>query len=296
METKTKKFPSILSSFWLKIIGIVTMLFDHFGRIAYMDYLGNVGGRSNSWFNYGYFNTFTIIGRIAFPIFAFLIVEGMIHTKKPLLYLLRLFILTEVINVGYGLFTLISTGSYEFMVMSSTLDNPIIILFIGALTIYFLKDQRIWFKLFALIPITFTLLCSFDIIPFNLSYSLYGLILIILFYLSIPLSKLFIKLYASMSGLDKEMLEDNYLFLARKLISALLMIIFSILIVFTNPIWNGHNFFVGDAPKQLWAMFSLIPIILYSGERGYSAKWFKYGNYLFFPLHIVILFILFYLI
>lgn len=52
-----------MSSFVLKIIAIISMVFDHGGYVLF---------KSISPFNY--------IGRIAFPIFAFQISEGYIHT------------------------------------------------------------------------------------------------------------------------------------------------------------------------------------------------------------------------
>ena len=53
-----------MSVFVLKLIGIISMLFDHTGYIIYKNF---------SFMNY--------IGRFAFPIFAFLITEGFIHTR-----------------------------------------------------------------------------------------------------------------------------------------------------------------------------------------------------------------------
>lgn len=54
-----------MSSFVLKIIAVITMFIDHlgytlFGKFSYLNY----------------------IGRISFPIFAFQISEGYIHTKS----------------------------------------------------------------------------------------------------------------------------------------------------------------------------------------------------------------------
>ena len=54
-----------MSSFVLKIIAIITMFCDHLGDAIY---------KRISPFNY--------IGRIAFPIFAFQISEGFLHTKN----------------------------------------------------------------------------------------------------------------------------------------------------------------------------------------------------------------------
>ena len=61
-----------MSSFVLKIIAVITMFIDHlgytiFGKFSYLNY----------------------IGRISFPIFAFQISEGYIHTKNLKKYFMR---------------------------------------------------------------------------------------------------------------------------------------------------------------------------------------------------------------
>ena len=45
--------------------------------------------------------------------------------------------------------------------------------------------------------------------------------------------------------------------------------------------------------------FAIVPgllLLLYNGKRGYNAKWFEYGGYIFYPLHLGILALVFYLI
>lgn len=100
-----------MSAFGLKIIAIITMIIDHLGYAIFGEF---------SFFNY--------IGRIAFPIFAFQISEGYIHTKNLKKYFLRLF-----------LFAIIS--QIPFMLFHSILSNELYLnifftLFLGLLSIY----------------------------------------------------------------------------------------------------------------------------------------------------------------
>ncbi|MBQ7801704.1 MAG: TraX protein [Oscillospiraceae bacterium] len=63
-----------LSQEGLKIIACVTMLLDHIGAV----FCSGVGLR--------------IVGRLAFPIYCFLLAEGVCHTKNPKKYALRLLV------------------------------------------------------------------------------------------------------------------------------------------------------------------------------------------------------------
>ena len=76
-----------MSSFVLKIIAIITMFIDHLGYAIF-----------------GKFSCFNYIGRLSFPIFAFQISEGYIHTKNLKKYFLRLFLFALVSQIPFMLF------------------------------------------------------------------------------------------------------------------------------------------------------------------------------------------------
>ena len=83
-----------MSSFVLKMIAIISMFIDHIGYVIF-----------------GKFSYFNYIGRLAFPIFAFQISEGYIHTKNLKKYFLRLFLFAIISQIPFMLFhNLISTG------------------------------------------------------------------------------------------------------------------------------------------------------------------------------------------
>ena len=90
MPLATRKRP--VSAYTLKWVALVTMVIDHIGVISY-DWLG-WGGR---------YLTFRFIGRIAFPIFAFLLVEGFQHTRSRWTYLRNLLIFAAISELPYDL-------------------------------------------------------------------------------------------------------------------------------------------------------------------------------------------------
>ena len=61
----------VLSGFILKILAIVFMTFDHIGAFLHLSGISDV-----------FATILRILGRLAFPLFIFLLVEGVRHTKS----------------------------------------------------------------------------------------------------------------------------------------------------------------------------------------------------------------------
>lgn len=82
-----------LSQEGLKLLACVTMLIDHIGATLVLRMLQTMPVR-NEQYNLlvGIYYTMRIIGRIAFPIYCFLLVEGAYHTRNPKKYGMRLFV------------------------------------------------------------------------------------------------------------------------------------------------------------------------------------------------------------
>ena len=125
----------ILSGSVLKLIAVITMLIDHIGYVfsalpIFRQPLFTVLGE-----------TITIyfllrkIGRLSFPIYCFLIGEGLRHTRSQVKYLLRLLV-----------FAVISEIPYNLMVSGNLLcqahQNVFFTLFLGALAIYFYQNIK----------------------------------------------------------------------------------------------------------------------------------------------------------
>lgn len=100
MINLSNKINSGLSGSSLKLIAIITMFIDHIGAT-----LGKkmMLLRPDSDFWTAFYYIFRIVGRISFPIFCFLLVEGFIHTKNTRKYGLRLFIAAIISEVPFDL-------------------------------------------------------------------------------------------------------------------------------------------------------------------------------------------------
>ena len=82
----TEKQSGFLDSFTLKMIAIISMLADHIGYIFFPQDM-----------------VFRAVGRIAFPIFCFLIIEGFHHTRNHTNYLIRLCIFAIISEIPFDL-------------------------------------------------------------------------------------------------------------------------------------------------------------------------------------------------
>lgn len=143
----------------LKIIALITMMIDHYGAIFHGD-----------------IPLFRIIGRLAFPIYCFLLVEGYIHTRDVKKYASRLFIFALISELPFDLAFYGQLGTQH--------QNIFFTLFIGLIAMYFMDKYETRGKrllIFYLAGILATLLAT--------DYSLIGIIYILSFYKSRNLPK-----------------------------------------------------------------------------------------------------------
>lgn len=89
-----------LSGAWLKLIAIISMLIDHVNKaLIYPNLSSNDGALTVLS------NLFDIIGRIAFPLFCFLLVEGYFKTRSRKKYLFHLLLFGVISEVPFDMFT-----------------------------------------------------------------------------------------------------------------------------------------------------------------------------------------------
>jgi len=215
----------------LKIIAIISMIFDHTGYLIF---------GSLSWFNY--------IGRIAFPIFAFGISEGYKKTKNLKKYFFRFLNFSIVSQVPYMLYINKILGTeFNLLDLSSIKLNIGFTLLLGllAITLFDKYKHKILGLISALLLSIFGEIISID-------YGWYGILLIFCFYA----------------------FYDN---------KFIMSIAYTILVVFHHI--NLSNYI----PFIVSSMIPLLLIYLYNNKKGRN---FKYFFYIFYPAHLLALYLL----
>ncbi|HAH17893.1 MAG TPA: hypothetical protein DCL29_02605 [Eubacterium sp.] len=87
-----------LSGEQLKLIALFFMLLDHVG---YRMTLWNLVDNTKLWIHIG--DIFRVFGRIAFPIFAFLVAEGFRYTSDRKMYALRMFVFAVISEIPFDM-------------------------------------------------------------------------------------------------------------------------------------------------------------------------------------------------
>ena len=225
-----------MSSFALHIIAMIFMLCDHMWATI-LDY---------EWL--------TCIGRIAFPIFAFLITEGYIHTSNINKYIKRMVIFAIITEIPFNLM-------------------------VSASPIYPFHQNVLWTFVISLLTLKY--------LNFDNTKNIFKSILIILLAIIIATVTM-----CDYFGAGVMMVVGFYIFRKSKLLQLLMMIYVNMILLqgYSYPIdIAGYTYYF---PQQGFAILSLIFIWLYNGKQGYHAKWFKIFCYAFYPLHMLILYIL----
>lgn len=283
MEQVSEQKYNGLSANVLKIIAVVTMFTDHFTVVFLTKFVQNVNwGSLSSDSLFGLQKYYILgrgIGRLAFPLFAFFVAEGMFYTRDRRKYLERLF-----------LFALISEIPFDFGIFGNWFDsdasNVIFTLFLGGVAIYLsdialgkkvIQEENGAKKLAAdsdsnaknmpvPLRIVIAILICLGVIYlgnyFHTDYSAAGVSIVIIDYL-------FMYEFRSVSGYSER---------AGRLMGFALSI--AVLTVFSSSF-------------EIVAAIDLIFIFLYNGKRGAQHKYFFY---IFYPAHLMLLRIIYYFV
>lgn len=233
-----------LTSNMLRTIAVVLMLSDHIWATV---------------MSFG--NWMTYIGRMAFPIFAFQIAEGFVHTSNFKKYALRLLGFAVITEIPFNLF-------YSSRWFNPYHQNVLFTLLLGLLAISVIDKARkkLTVKTVALSVLWLLLICVASVLGF-VDYGFTGMITVVMFYL---------------------LRDFPFAWLAQLVAMVLINIVFFEGQVVPVEIF-GKMF---EIPTQGYAVFALIPIWLYGGRKGRSSKIMQYGFYAFYPVHMLILYLI----
>ena len=226
----------------LKLFAMAVMLIDH---LAYAWNLQDV--------SFDVYYLMRVIGRLAFPIFAYMIAVGARHTRDIRKYLLRLLVFALLSEVPFDLaFGFAGEGQW----IEWAHQNVFFTLFFGLLTLAALRLFRERLGRFYMIPSVAVLLLLMLAADFlNTDYADMGVLSIFLFYV-----------FA-----DKKPAVRSAGFAL-----AILVLAFD---------WKTLINIT-----ELFALAALIPILLHNGQKG--AKMNRWIFYAFYPGHILLLYLL----
>ena len=142
-----------INTFVLKCIAITSMLIDHIGAVLFPQY-----------------EFLRIVGRLAFPIFAYLLVEGFFYTKDIKKYMIRLGIFALVSEIPFDL-------AFNWTFLEFGHQNVFFTLFLGVGMMYFMTKAPSNLRQVFIMIATFLIadgLCT--------DYGSWGILMILAFY------------------------------------------------------------------------------------------------------------------
>ena len=232
----------IFTASGLKSIAIILMVINHFSTLPLP-----------VWDSFPFlFRLQWCVTRIAYPLFAFLLAEGMAHTRSREKYMLRLLILAVVSQPIYGWALIdgpLTTSSLNvfFDLLGGTLAID---------TVDRFKDNNR-----TAIPVLLLALCVLSV-RFAFSYNVVGVLLPLLFYL----------------------FRSDRKRMGAVLVPAIPLLVLAMYWIGYGRPWGSFGFFMCS---EFCMVFSLPFILLYDGEKGKQLpKWFYYG---FYPAHLLLL-------
>ncbi len=246
-----------LNAFHLKVIAMIFMFIDHFGVMV-------LNPMIFPW-SLGWYIPARIAGRIAFPIFAFLVVEAVLHTRNISRYWLRLSLMA--VSIGIAMWLL--TTQFNIVLFSG---NIFIDLLLGSIVIYGLnKPQKNIF--FILILPIYLLVENFLPSFFQADYGTYGWFLMIIYWFARQLA-----------------LRYDFFNLPKNISSSMIaaFILFGL-----HAIWFFASVNASiDPPIQSFALLAAPMIGFYNGLPGHQSQAFKIFSYGFYPLHFGVIYVI----
>lgn len=231
----------------LKLVAMLTMLCDHAGKMLFPQY-----------------PIMRIIGRIAFPIYAYCLAAGCVYTRNPLNYLKRIVLLALIVqplyavSMGHSVQQMYAVSFAEhplraalnFYIYSWNKPSILVSLAMGLILIWTLRERQLVFT---------AAMCVFCwLIQKKLDYGVRGLTLMLLF----------------------------YLFCTKRWLSLPCVLAF---MLWWGMSSGGYNLFGVSFGIQTFAVLALPLVYIHTKSGIKLPKWLFYG---FYPAHLVLIYVL----
>jgi len=261
----------IMDSFKLKLIAITAMAIDHIGAvfISQTDYY---------WLNFAC----RAIGRLAFPIFVFLIVEGFYHTSNIKRYLTRLGVFALISELPFDLAFYKHNTVNILTDINKVLEQPS---YFKIVLDNLLSAQNVFFTLF--LGLLLIALMSMVENKFNKNVMDYTIANSIDAALTLVICGIAYVLRTDYDVAGILMIVSFYLFRESKATRTICIL------VIMGSMYCDWNYFFQTYDLyniiSVVAALAMIPIAFYNGEKG---KNIKYMFYIFYPAHLLLFFII----
>ena len=234
-----------LSQEALKTIACITMLLDHIGATIVLNCVYRATGADRAlWLDI--YEALRTMGRLSFPIYCFLLVEGAFHTKNPWRYGLRLLTGAILAEIPYDL------AFYDKITWAH--QSAMVTLLLGFLMLEIMKKCPNLLKLLLVLPFAFVAQ------KLGTDYGDKGIMLIAVFAFTRDVK-----------------FKHLWQFLG-------------IWYVFSPDHRMMFNWLGGIRwTIQELAVFAVIPIAFYSGQKTTNSKILQWVFYLFYPAHLLVL-------
>ncbi len=240
----------------LKLIAVISMFIDH---LAVALSLSGILGRDYRLL----YRIMRDVGRMAFPIYGLMLVEGVLHTSNKWKYLLRMVVFALISELPFDLALRGKMFVWNHQNVYFTLTLGLLIMFM----IHWASRLPGWKKLPGLaLTGAFALGCAYlsgKVLHFD--YGISGIVMLtVLGVLTMPLTEI-------RSWIPWENLVRCFFVAAA--------------VILMTPFTSNTEYF---------ALFALIPIAFYNGVNGrISGTAVKYAFYVFYPLHLLLLWLCF---
>lgn len=180
LETSQQKSSKGITGSALKWIAILAMLTDHIGATVMLAFLRDIAGQQElfaQW--YSVYMMMRRIGRIAFPIFCFLLTEGIRYTSNARKYGIRLFCFAIISEVPFN-YAIRGT-----MIEPGYLHNVFFTLLMGFLAVeavLYIQKRQIMPASLSLVSVISAVFCMIVAEMMEMDYGAVGVLTIVLMY------------------------------------------------------------------------------------------------------------------